>query len=160
MNDRTAFQYIGRRDEDAMLIVFAMPSDAARDPSERDKLASRNDLVDHSPSGFECGYCGSGPAQLSLAILAHHLAHYSGATPAILAELARAKQADVNDNGPLDIPLPDRLAIRYHQAFKVKTIAALKRDGFVLTSTDVVTALDSIRFSCLERLGAAEANHG
>jgi hypothetical protein len=31
------------------------------------------DLWNHSPSGFEWGYSGSGPAQLALAILADHL---------------------------------------------------------------------------------------
>ena len=30
-------------------------------------------LLNHSPSGFEWGYGGSGPAQLALAILAHEL---------------------------------------------------------------------------------------
>jgi hypothetical protein len=29
-------------------------------------------LVDHSPSGFECGYSGSGPAQLALALLLYY----------------------------------------------------------------------------------------
>jgi len=37
-------------------------------------LRSRTDLANHSPDGFEWGYLGSGPAQLALAILAHHLA--------------------------------------------------------------------------------------
>jgi hypothetical protein len=35
-------------------------------------LDLRLDLRNHSPTGFEWGYCGSGPAQLALAILAHH----------------------------------------------------------------------------------------
>ena len=35
-------------------------------------LSPRLDLGNHSPSGFEWGYAGSGPAQLSLAILADH----------------------------------------------------------------------------------------
>ena len=35
-------------------------------------LNPRLDLYNHSPSGFEWGYCGSGPAQLALAILADH----------------------------------------------------------------------------------------
>ena len=35
-------------------------------------LPVRLDLVNHSPTGFEWGYGGSGPAQLALAILAHH----------------------------------------------------------------------------------------
>ena len=33
-------------------------------------LNPRNDLRNHSPTGFEFGYGGSGPAQLALAILA------------------------------------------------------------------------------------------
>ena len=33
-------------------------------------LPLRLDLADHSPTGFEWGYAGSGPAQLALAILA------------------------------------------------------------------------------------------
>ncbi len=36
-------------------------------------LRPRNDLRNHSPDGFEWGYAGSGPAQLSLALLANHL---------------------------------------------------------------------------------------
>ena len=36
-------------------------------------LARRLDLRNHSPTGFEWGYEGSGPAQLALAILAHAL---------------------------------------------------------------------------------------
>ena len=46
-------------------------------------LAPSRSLRDHSPTGFEWGYHGSGPAQLALAILLHHtgdtdraLAHY------------------------------------------------------------------------------------
>jgi len=36
------------------------------------RLNPRLDLWNHSPSGFEWGYGGSGPAQLALAILADH----------------------------------------------------------------------------------------
>ena len=35
-------------------------------------LSPRLDLWNHSPTGFEWGYGGSGPAQLALAILADH----------------------------------------------------------------------------------------
>lgn len=31
------------------------------------------DIVNHSPTGFECGYAGSGPAQLALALAMDHL---------------------------------------------------------------------------------------
>ena len=39
------------------------------------RLDPRLDLYNHSPSGFEWGYGGSGPAQLALAILADHLSN-------------------------------------------------------------------------------------
>ena len=35
-------------------------------------LNPRLDLWNHSPTGFEWGYAGSGPAQLALALLADH----------------------------------------------------------------------------------------
>src|SRR5258706_15369756 len=37
------------------------------------RLNPRLDLWNHSPTGFEWGYHGSGPAQLALALLADHL---------------------------------------------------------------------------------------
>ena len=37
-----------------------------------DLLNPRLDLRNHTPTGFDWGYCGSGPAQLALAILAEH----------------------------------------------------------------------------------------
>ena len=37
------------------------------------RLNPRHDLWNHSPTGFEWGYGGSGPAQLALALLADHL---------------------------------------------------------------------------------------
>ncbi|HVM60188.1 MAG TPA: DUF6166 domain-containing protein [Verrucomicrobiae bacterium] len=36
-------------------------------------LDPRFDLSNHSPTGFEWGYVGSGPAQLALALVADHL---------------------------------------------------------------------------------------
>lgn len=36
-------------------------------------LDPRFDLANHSPDGFEWGYCGSGPSQLALAILCDYL---------------------------------------------------------------------------------------
>jgi Family of unknown function (DUF6166) len=41
--------------------------------ADGDPLPLRLDLARHSPTGFEWGYGGSGPAQLALALLAHHL---------------------------------------------------------------------------------------
>ena len=59
-------------------------------------LPKRLDLVNHSPTGFECGYNGSGPAQLALAILADYFADnhqalmfYQGFKRAVIAKLPR-----------------------------------------------------------------------
>jgi hypothetical protein len=58
------------------------------------ELPPRNDLRDHSPSGFEWGYGGSGPLQLGLALLAHcleddelALEHYRDFTRMVVAGL-------------------------------------------------------------------------
>jgi uncharacterized protein DUF6166 len=47
---------------------------AVRITVDGEPLNARFDLREHSPTGFEWGYEGSGPAQLALAILADHLA--------------------------------------------------------------------------------------
>lgn len=67
-------------------------------------LELRLDLCNHSPTGFEWGYGGSGPAQLALAILAHHFSveEHSGWAP----EVARGKES------------PEAKALALHQEFK------------------------------------------
>ena len=54
-------QYSGRREGYAALVTV-----------DGRRLNPRLDLWNHSPTGFEWGYAGSGPAQLALAILADH----------------------------------------------------------------------------------------
>lgn len=53
--------YVGRRTKMGPIVTV-----------DGEPLDDRLDLRNHSPTGFEWGYCGSGPAQLALAILAHH----------------------------------------------------------------------------------------
>jgi hypothetical protein len=53
--------YSGRREGYAVIVMV----DGCR-------LNPRFDLSNHSPTGFEWGYAGSGPAQLALAVLADH----------------------------------------------------------------------------------------
>ena len=53
--------YSGRREGYAVIVTV-----------DGRRLNPRHDLWNHSPDGFEWGYAGSGPAQLSLAILADH----------------------------------------------------------------------------------------
>lgn len=61
--------YVGVREDptdvlsEASVFVYDMTTGAKRE------LPPRNDLVNHSPDGFEWGYAGSGPAQLAFAIL-------------------------------------------------------------------------------------------
>jgi len=61
------------------------------------ELPLRLDLYNHSPTGFECGYGGSGPAQLALALLADAfgdqvaLAHYQNLHSKVIAPLPRDK---------------------------------------------------------------------
>jgi hypothetical protein len=55
-------EYRGRRTGDGVIVTV-----------DGKPLNPRQDLYNHSPDGFEWGYCGSGPAQLALAILADHL---------------------------------------------------------------------------------------
>lgn len=59
--------YRGVRDEDGDTFVTVEQGGATRE------LSLRLDLWNHSPTGFEWGYGGSGPAQTALAILADAL---------------------------------------------------------------------------------------
>ena len=53
--------YSGRREGHAAIVTV-----------DGRRLNPRFDLWNHSPTGFEWGYNGSGPAQLALALLADH----------------------------------------------------------------------------------------
>ena len=59
--------YTGRRGPQGC-VVWVIDENGERKP-----LNPRRELRNHSPTGFEWGYGGSGPAQLALAILAEHL---------------------------------------------------------------------------------------
>lgn len=72
--------------------------------------------VMHSPTGFETGYGGSGPADLALSILADYL----GVSP--------AQVKAVNDRAlTLSMQNLKHLPIRLHQLFKADFIAGVKR---------------------------------
>lgn len=59
-------RYIGKRTPEGCVVEVI-------DGDRKYLLNPRFDLRNHSPSGFEFGYSGSGPAQLSLALLADAL---------------------------------------------------------------------------------------
>lgn len=60
-------RYVGERTPDGVSVVVIPEG------GEVYELNPRFDLRNHSPDGFEFGYAGSGPAQLSLALLADAL---------------------------------------------------------------------------------------
>lgn len=78
------------------------------------ELNPRLDLWKHSPSGFEWGYGGSGPAQLALALASN--------------ALGRGKAND-------------ELAVRVHQTVKATVVCRLHQDGWTLTEKDVKAAI-------------------
>lgn len=67
-------------------------------------LPLRTDLVNHSPTGFEWGYGGSGPSQLALAILCWHCASN------------------------------EQRALNYYQRFKDTVIARIQSSTWFMTS--------------------------
>lgn len=77
-------------------------------------LPMRLDLARHSPTGFEWGYAGSGPAQLALAILAWHCG---------------------SDEGR---------AIDLYQAFKFRVVASLPRQSWKLTRSEIESVLEQV----------------
>jgi len=78
-----AYVYEGRRWPDRVEVTFRRT--APPEPGGK-RLDPRNDIRNHSPAGFEWGYCGSGPAQLALALVVHHVKHH----PEDLVRLRRA----------------------------------------------------------------------
>ncbi len=96
-------------------------------------LPARCEIWNHSPSGFEWGYGGSGPAQLALAILADFLgpAQCPTACPYCGLPMKDWKCAE-----------PECLfdgkdekwhqVVRLHQSFKWDVIAKFRTDRFVL----------------------------
>ena len=91
--------YSGRREGYAVIVMV-----------DGRRLNPRFDLWNHSPTGFEWGYCGSGPAQLALAILADHCANddralnwYQRFKWAVIAELPRRLGRRFHSSLPPDI---------------------------------------------------------
>lgn len=111
-------------------------------------LSPRLDLFNHSPLGFECGYQGSGPAQLALAILADHLATRADEILAACFAGCESDEVDLRRTS-----LADRVAVHLHQAFKASVIAKLPRDrAFALTSAEVSSAIAEL---CAKNRGGA-----
>lgn len=100
--------YAGRRSELGTLFV-TIEDHREGGAIESRALPPRFDLFNHSPTGFECGYYGSGPAQLALAILADALSGVEGQSVANIACLRSV----------------DEVAVRLHQDYKADVVARL-----------------------------------
>jgi hypothetical protein len=89
--------YAGKRGSNGLLVYVMeeyQPGDTVR------RLSPRTDLVKHTPRGvFECGFKGSGPSQLALAILADHLVNESEAVDLHLRFRDRAIVSLPRDRG-------------------------------------------------------------
>lgn len=105
-------RYVGTRDPRGYpTVVVQVPKRGGRTFQEI-PLDPRLDLRNHSPSGLNWGYGGSGPAQLALAILCH-----------MLNERGHAR--------------PDEHALRRYQQFKFQVVGRLPEAGFKLPLHDV-----------------------
>ena len=78
-------------------------------------------LAHHSPTGFECGYGGSGPADLALSILAAFVPARPGVPTERLYNGARCS----------------RFAWVHHQPFKSAFIATLPKEGGVIRADEI-----------------------
>lgn len=80
-------------------------------------------VIQHSPDGFECGYAGSGPADLALNIL-NAFVLPRAERPTTFCESER-------DEDPVQVyrGVASRFAMRWHQKFKFEFIATMPRSG-------------------------------
>lgn len=98
-------------------------------------------VVQHSPDGYECGYAGSGPADLALNILAAFM-------PA--GEPIRWDD-ETDDPDRDDAPVEcyrgtcSRFAVRWHQDFKFQFIASMPREGGTIPGGVVAAWIDDRR---------------
>lgn len=86
----------------------------------------------HSPSGFEFGYGGSGPADLAIAILAHHFGESKAQVQAYWYR-------------PLGDENAKSKAIDYHQEFKRQVVANWPREtGGQITTEEINSIIATI----------------
>lgn len=95
-------EYIGNRADHAGAAKVIIAHGPVLDP--------RNDVINHSPDGFQWGYSGSGPAQLALALLCDVLGGDEHAA---------------------------ELATKLHQEFKAEKIATITGDHWVMTASEI-----------------------
>lgn len=112
--------YTGERLADGSCSVTYQVREGMLAATPAQDLPPRLDLRRHSIAGFEWGYHGSGPAQLALALLAHHF--------------RRPGSGMLKRDG-------DELACALYQWFKFEVVGGLDEPGWTLTTDDVERVL-------------------
>jgi len=88
-------------------------------------------VVQHSPDGFECGYAGSGPADLALNIL-------NAFVPPRIHHVPELWGSETEDDPlPMYRGVASRFASRWHQKFKCEFIARMARSGGQIQATEI-----------------------
>lgn len=105
--------YTGKRTRWDGVLVLASVEDEAGKVRAQTALPWRCDVVNHSPTGLEWGYAGSGPSQLALAILCDLFGHAG-------------------------LPECDGRAAWLHQQFKADCLVNLPRWGWRLHEDEVI----------------------
>jgi hypothetical protein len=113
--------YEGHRDETGACVVEVIENNRRR------ALPLRLDLYNHSPTGFEWGYSGSGPAQLALALLADVLE--------VPPQRTRWFEPDSSA----------QRAVRLHQEFKRVIVGYLPREDWLLNESDIRDFIAGVR---------------
>jgi hypothetical protein len=106
--------YIGKRVDAACEVWYIDEKGIQRE------LPLRLEVRNHSPTGFEWGYGGSGPAQLALALMLNYFESFH-------------KDGNI---GAAQI---------MYQAFKFAVVGKLPSEGWSMTTADIRTFVDDFR---------------
>jgi hypothetical protein len=134
-------RYIGTRDPKNGEATVLVVDDGGK---SRD-LPARKEVRNHSPTGIEWGYGGSGPAQLALALLCDYFSLVEEGREigrAIATAVGHPLGEDWGDDKHKE---PIQMALRIYQEFKWSTVAKFDRErGFVLTTGDITAKLRAL----------------
>jgi hypothetical protein len=127
--------YIGTRDKDGIGEIVVKEGETGHVWP----LPPRLDLFNHSPTGLEWGYGGSGPSQAALAIMATHLLRKENWPPVM-----KALKIMTLPEERLGVDDHEYLAICIYQRFKAAVIAGLPEEGWELTEDEINKAIGEL----------------
>jgi len=133
--------YAGRRRADGGVAVTVATLNRDGLVQHIAALAPRRDLCNHSPTGFEWGYGGSGPSQLALAMLADFFGDPEAAAlhrpnrDSRMPSATRAAGPERLSKGGAGT----RAALDLYHAFRHDVIAEIRADSWEIRSAQVAT---------------------